>query len=160
MLSIIVACGLDRSIGVGGKLLWSLPSDLRYFRELTLGHSVVMGSRTFFSLPSGALPGRRNIVLSRTLSSLEGAEVYRDVSSVLGDIGGEQESFIIGGGEIYNLFLPYCDKVYLTEVSSTFPNADTHFPDLDSSWECISSVSHPSDSRHMYPYTFKVYLRK
>jgi dihydrofolate reductase len=123
----------DGVIGVDGELPWDLPEDRRLFRALTTGGTVVMGRRTWESLPprSRPLPGRRNVVLSTTLDTVEGAEVARSVAEVLA--AGHDQLWVIGGGGVYEAFLPHADDVVVTEVAGEFPG-DTVAPRLDERW--------------------------
>ena len=130
-ISIIVAMAQDGAIGQGNDLLVHIPGDLKRFKEITSGHSVIMGKNTFNSLPKGPLPNRRNIVLSRnTELKIEGAEVVNSVEGAINLVKGEAEVFIIGGGKIYEQFLPLANKLYLTTVEKAF-KADTFFPALN-----------------------------
>jgi dihydrofolate reductase len=125
-------------IGVDGTLPWHLPEDLRLFRALTLGSTVVMGRRTWESLPprSRPLPGRRNVVLSSTLDPADGVEVVRAASDVRA-LGGDV--WVIGGGGMYTAFLPHADEVVVTEVDAQLPG-DTWAPELDGRWELGARV--------------------
>lgn len=138
MLKAILAADKNWAIGVDGGLLIHLPSDLKYFKQMTLGKTVIMGDVTLFSLPgSKPLPGRRNIVLSLDKSlKVEGADVLHDIADVEGALAPGEEAMVIGGGTIYKLMLPMCDTVYATRLDAEF-KADTWFPDLDASdeWE-------------------------
>lgn len=150
-LSIIVAMGRDRSIGADNQLLWHLPQDLKRFRQLTTGHTIVMGRNTWHSLPCGALPNRRNVVVSRTLDEAQGAEVYRSVEEALRELEGEAEVFVIGGGQIYEQLLPRVSKLYLTVVEAEFAHADTFFPKIDwAAWHIVQEERVPADERNSF----------
>ncbi len=137
-MSIIAAVASDGAIGRHGGLVCHIKEDMRHFRRLTMGHPVVMGRKTFESLPGGALPGRRNVVVTRnasyhaddieTFPSLELA-VERLSADSVGDA--DVEIFIIGGGEIYRQALPLASRLYLTQIDATFADADTYFPEVD-----------------------------
>jgi dihydrofolate reductase len=129
----------DGVIGVDGDLPWDLPEDRRLFRALTLGSTVVMGRRTWESLPPRfrPLPGRRNVVLSTTLAAEEGVDVARSVDQVLA--AGHHELWVIGGGGVYEAFLPHADEVVVTEVEGEFAG-DTVAPRLDGDWTPAGSV--------------------
>lgn len=128
-VAIIVALGSDRAIGRGGDLIWRLPGDLPRFKRLTTGHTVIMGRRTWLSLPRRPLPGRRNIVVSRDPQfSPEGAMRAASPEEALRACAGEELIFIIGGGQLYDATLPLASRLYLTEVDAPCPDADTHFP--------------------------------
>lgn len=150
-LSIIVAMGRDRSIGADNQLLWHLPQDLKRFRQLTTGHTIVMGRNTWHSLPCGALPNRRNVVVSRTLDEAQGAEVYRSVEEALRELEGEAEVFVIGGGQIYEQLLPRVLKLYLTVVEAEFAYADTFFPEINwTDWRIVQEERVPADERNSF----------
>ncbi len=132
MISIIVATDERGAIGKDNQLLWHLPNDMKYFRELTTGHTVIMGRRTFESLPKGALPNRKNIVLTTTPDAhFDNCLVYHTLWNALIACEDEDEVFIIGGGSVYRQALEVADKLYLTMVHHTFPDADTFFPHVD-----------------------------
>ncbi len=128
-ISLIVAVAEDRAIGDKGNLLWHLSSDLKRFKAITTGHTIIMGRKTYDSLPNGALPNRRNIVISRQLKSLKDAEVYADIDEALKAASNEDTVYIIGGGEIYNKTFPLAKELHLTLVHKSYPEADTHFPE-------------------------------
>ena len=128
-ISLIVAVAEDRAIGDKGNLLWHLSSDLKRFKAITTGHTIIMGRKTYDSLPNGALPNRRNIVISRQLKSLKDAEVYADIDEALKAASNEDTVYIIGGGEIYNKTFPLAEELHLTLVHKSYPEADTRFPE-------------------------------
>lgn len=160
-ISIIVAMGVNRVIGCEGKLPWHLPSDLAHFKRLTTGHSVVMGRKTWDSIPERyrPLPGRINVVLSRTTTKLPGAICISSIDQVLRRGRKEEEIFVIGGGEIYKAFLPITDRIYLTEVLAD-PVGDTLFPKLEDGWICTRSGGPIQTSSDEYPMIFSLYERK
>ena len=128
-ISLIVAVSEDGAIGDKGNLLWHLSSDLKRFKAITTGHTIIMGRKTYDSLPNGALPNRRNIVISRQLKSLKDAEVYSDIDEALKATADEDTVFIIGGGEIYHKTFPRADELHLTLVHKSYPEAETRFPE-------------------------------
>ena len=128
-ISLIVAVAEDRAIGDKGNLLWHLSSDLKRFKAITTGHTIIMGRKTYDSLPNGALPNRRNIVISRQLKSLKDAEVYSDIDEALKATSDEDIVYIIGGGEIYKETFPRADELHITLVHKSYPEADTRFPE-------------------------------
>lgn len=134
-VSMIVAKGINNEIGADNKLLWHIPSDLKFFKETTMGKSIIMGRKTFQSLPK-ALPGRKNIVISRDPEfEAPGATVVTDINAALNESETE-EVFIIGGASIYEAFFPLATKLYITEVNFSCDYADVFFPDVDLSlWE-------------------------
>lgn len=160
MISIVVAIAENGAIGYKNDLLWHLPADLKRFKEMTTGHSIIMGSRTFRSLPKGALPNRRNIVLSRTQQDFPGAEWAASPEVALELVGDEAEAFVIGGAQVYEQMLPFTDKIYLTRVHADFPEADTFFPELDmSEWVELSRTEYPADEINRYATTLLELIR-
>ncbi|MFO7722519.1 MAG: dihydrofolate reductase [Bacteroidales bacterium] len=138
-IAIIVAMDQNRAIGLRGDMPWRLSADLKRFKRITLGHPVIMGRRTFESLPGGALPGRHNIVVTRNISfAPEGVTVANTPEKALEICAGEPIVFIIGGGELYRYFLPVADLLYLTTIENTW-EADTWFPEID--MKCFSIIS-------------------
>ena len=150
-LSIIVAVASDGAIGRANDLLWHLPADLKRFKELTTGHTILMGRKTFESLPRGPLPNRRNIIISRSLPAQPGAEVYSTIQQALEACASDEEVFIIGGGEIYRQLLPNTERIYLTRVQASFPDAEVFFPELDpTEWIEEAREVYPRDERNEY----------
>ncbi len=161
-LSIVAVIGKNNEIGKENNLLCRLPADLKYFKELTTGHIIVMGRKTFESLPKGALPNRTNIVLSRNKNlSFEGCLVFSSIEEIIDYSKDSSDIFIIGGGEIYEQFLPFANKLYLTKVHTQFDDADTFFPEINySEWEEIKREDHLADEKNPYDFSFVVYKRK
>lgn len=150
-LSIIVAIASDGAIGRANDLLWHLPADLKRFKELTTGHTILMGRKTFESLPRGPLPNRRNIIISRSLPTQPGAEVYPTIQQAMEACASDEEVFIIGGGEIYRQLLPNTERIYLTRVQASFPDAEVFFPELDpTEWIEEAREVYPRDERNEY----------
>lgn len=140
MLSIIACISqTNRAIGYQNRLLYHIKSDLTRFRELTTGHTIIMGRKTYESLPNGALPHRRNIVVSNSMKEMEGCEVYPNLEAALKAAEGKtEETFIIGGESIYRQSLPAAHKLYLTVVDATPQQADAFFPEINpEEWELI-----------------------
>ncbi len=161
LLSAIVAVARNGVIGDGDDIPWRLSTDLKYFKKTTSGHAVIMGRKTFATLDR-PLPNRTNIILTRNLFFVAtGTIVTHEIKEALTlatDLE-EEEVFIIGGGEIYRQALPYCDRVYLTEVDADAPGEVT-FPELDSrEWKEISREAHPADDRNDHAFAFVVYDR-
>ena len=129
-ITLVAAVAKDGAIGRDNALLWRLPEDMARFKTVTLGKPVVMGRKTWDSIPAKfrPLPGRRNLVVSRSVNELPGAEVFASLDAALAACAAEPETCVIGGGEIYALALPRADKLALTEVDAVFPDADRHFP--------------------------------
>lgn len=129
-ISIIAAVGKNLELGKNNDLIWHFKEDMRFFKETTTGHTVVMGRKTFESLPK-ALPNRRNIVISSNSDYVaEGAEVVTDINDIY-SLAENDEVFIIGGGKIYSRFINDADKLYLTEIDAAQPSADVYFPSFD-----------------------------
>lgn len=132
MLSIIVAAAENFAIGKNNDLIWHISADLRRFKALTTGHTVVMGRRTFDSLPSKPLPKRRNIVLTHDLAfQYPGVEVAHSVEEVLNCAKADEELFVMGGAAIYRQLLPHAHKLYVTWVHASYPDADVFFPPIN-----------------------------
>ena len=130
-ISIIACVGRNLELGKNNDLIWHLPNDLKYFKNVTSGKTVIMGRKTFESLP-GILPKRRNIVLQLpNESNIVGVEIFNDISSILDSVKNEDEAFIIGGASIYRQFLEYASKLYLTEVHKSCKDAEVFFPKFD-----------------------------
>jgi dihydrofolate reductase len=162
MISIIVAVAKNRAIGACNALLWRLSNDMKRFKELTTGHTIIMGRKTFESLPKGALPNRKNVIVSRHPNvTFKDCEVFNDLTAAIERCKDDPEVFIIGGGQIYKQALPYADKLYITYVHHTFDNADAFFPVIDAeSWMLSSNEDHPADEKNTLPYSFQTYIRK
>lgn len=159
ILSLIAAIGRNNELGKSNTLLWDLPRDMKHFRETTRGHTVVMGQKTFESL-GRPLPNRRNIVLSRdsafTNDGIEIVSSPEELNELLKNI--EEEVFIIGGGQIYKLMIEKADKLYITHVDETFPDADTYFPNIDLSiWKKVKSEVFKKDTDNAYDLDFAIY---
>ncbi|MBR1481201.1 MAG: dihydrofolate reductase [Paludibacteraceae bacterium] len=169
MISIIVAIDEHNAIGRRGELLCHLPDDLRHFKQVTAGATVIMGERTFFSLPRHPLPNRRNIVLTDVPGkTFEGAEVAYSIDEALRMADADRENFIIGGGMIYRQFFPLADKLYITHIEHTFDDADTFFPLItEDEWRPLTPdtathgiAAHNADDCHPFPFRFAEYLRR
>jgi len=157
-INIIAAVARNRAIGYKNRLIYHLPNDMRRFKELTTGHTILMGRRTFESLPHGALPNRRNIVLSHTLNGVEGCEIYRSLEEALAHCSDEEDIFIIGGAKVYEEAMAIADRLCLTEVADSPMHADTFFPPYDD-WKEVSREHHESDEKHAYSYDFTDYIK-
>lgn len=133
-ISMIAAVGKNLELGKNNDLIWHFKEDMKFFKETTMGHPVIMGRKTFESLPN-ALPGRKNIVISTNPEyKADGAEVVTSVEEAIKHAEAENtDAFVIGGGRIYTEFLPYADNLYLTEINAEYPDADTYFPDFNKS---------------------------
>ena len=159
-INIIVAIAQNNAIGFENKLLYWLPNDLKRFKALTTGHTIVMGRKTFESLPKGALPNRRNIVLSRQEIEFTGAERFPSLDAALAACCSEEEIFIIGGASVYQEAMNVANKLCITFIEDTPKQADAFFPSIDNSiWKETSRETHPTDEKHLYPYIFIDYER-
>jgi dihydrofolate reductase len=158
MISIIAAVAKDRAIGYQNKLIYWLPNDLKRFKALTTGHTIIMGRNTFLSLPKGALPNRRNIVLSRTQKDFPGCDTYASLREALQHCAPDEDIYIIGGASVYKQALPLANRLCLTEIDDTPAQADTFFPDY-SEWHEVWRENHDTDERHQHRYAFVDYER-
>ena len=162
ILSIIVAVGENNEIGYKNGLLWRLPADLKRFRELTTGHTVVMGRKTFESLPNGPLPNRKNVVISRNPQFTHpDCLVFSSLEEAFFKLSSEKEVYVIGGSQIYYQALPYASVLYLTRVHASFPKADTFFPEIDwTKWIKRCEEKHPADEKSKFSFTFYEYKKE
>ena len=154
-ITIIAAVAADGAIGREGRLLWHLSDDLRRFKRLTMGKPMVMGRRTFESLP-GALPGRRNIVVTRNASyRAEGAETAPSLEAALAMCAGAEDVMIIGGAQIYAEAMPLATRMELTRIDATAPDADAHFPSVDPArWRIVATDGPHCDPRSAVGYSY------
>ncbi len=160
-LSIIVAITKDFAIGNNNDLLTHIPGDLKRFKEITSGHSIIMGRNTLLSLPKWPLPKRRNIVMTTQKdAAFEGCEVVHSVDEAVASVKGETEAFVIGGGKVYEQMLPQCSKLYLTIVDKSF-EADTYFPTLNwDEWEEVEREDIPAGDKADFAYAYVTLVRK
>ncbi len=161
-ISIIAAVDLRLGIGFENKLLFWLPNDLKRFKALTTGHTIIMGRKTFESFPKGALPNRRNVVLSTHPATIcAGAEVFPSLEAALQSCQPDEHIYIIGGETLYRQAIALADELCLTEIDSTAPQADAFFPTVDPAiWKEKSRDAHPADEKHLCSYAFVDYIRK
>ena len=161
IISLIVAMAQNRAIGINNKMPWHLSADLKRFKKLTSGHAVIMGRKTFESLPNGPLPNRRNIIISETLNPVpKGCEKAESISEALKLTKQETEVFVIGGGTVYEQFIPLADKLYLTVIEADF-EADTYFPIINyKEWELVEKEVMDNDLQHEFVYRFETYEKK
>jgi len=161
-LSLIAAIDRHRAIGYQNKLLFWLPNDLKRFKALTTGHTILMGRKTFESLPKGALPHRRNVVLSSSQSlTLPGAEVFHSLQEALDACHPDELVYVIGGASLYQQALPLADALCLTEIDAEAPQADAWFPPIEPNvWYEKSRDARPADEKHPCPYAFVDYVRR
>ena len=161
MISIIVAVSEDLGIGKDNELLWHISEDLKRFKKLTSGNAVIMGKKTWESLPRRPLPGRKNIVLTDDPhESIENSVTAYSIDDALDKCGPGEEIFIIGGGSIYRQFMPIADRLFITHVHKKAP-ADIFFPEIDRSvWEIIEKEEFKTDESNNIPYTYTIYERR
>ena len=159
-ISIIVAIASNSAIGKDMRLLWHLSDDLKRFKKLTTGHTMIMGRNTFLSLPNGALPNRRHIVISDMAGeSFDGCEMAGSIEEAVQLAGTDEECFVIGGGMVYKQFLPMSGKLYLTQVHESF-EADTFFPEIDfSQWKAVYTEEVEAGERNHYTHTYTEFIR-
>ncbi len=171
ILSFIAAIGKNHELGFGNQLPWHLPDDLKRFKDITRGHTVLMGRKTYDSI-GRPLPDRRNIIITRdTTFVAPGIEVAHSLDEALRlasldngkrfeEVPEEPEVFVIGGGQVFTEALPRAQKMYLSHVETALP-ADSFFPKFDlGEWKILSEEFHPKDEKHLYDFTFKQYERK
>lgn len=158
MLSIIVAADRNNVIGKDNALIWHLPNDLRYFKEKTTGHAIIMGRRTFESVGK-PLPNRRNIIITRNPDfKADGCEVVTSLNEALQLVSPDDENFIVGGEDIYRQALPVTNRVYLTRIDHAF-EGDRHFPQLGAEWELTEQTQGIVDDRNAFAHTFQTFTR-
>ena len=159
MISLIAAIGKNNELGKGNTLVWSMPTDLKYFRDTTKGHTVIMGRKTFDSV-GRPMPNRKNIVITRDKTYKQaGVEVAHSLQEALDlEKNNKDEIFIIGGAEIYKQSMQIADRLYITHIDAEDKNADTFFPEIiPIVWNEISHEEHKKDSENPFDYTFSVY---
>ena len=163
IISLVVAASENNVIGKDNQLVWTLPKDMKFFKNVTWGMPVIMGRKTFESLDSKPLNGRKNIVITRKPGfKAEGASVVNSVDAAIA-LAAEmnyKEAFIIGGGEIFMLAYEKANKIYITRVHAEL-EGDTYFPVIEKNdWKLVSNVDNPADEKHAYPFSFQVWERK
>lgn len=161
-ISIIAAIARNRAIGFENKLLYWLPNDLKRFKALTTGHTIIMGRKTFESLPKGALPHRRNIVLSRDASlQFKDAEKFASLEEALDHCREDENLFIIGGASVYRQAIRLAERLYITCIADTPAQADAFFPEIDPGiWNETARDTRQADEKHPFSYSFVDYIRK
>jgi len=161
MISIIVAVAENYAIGKNNDLLWHISGDMKRFKALTIGHTVIMGKRTWESLPKRPLPGRTNIVITDDPSDhFDGCIMAWSIENALNKCNPQDESFIIGGASVYREFLPFTDRLYLTKVNKPF-DADVFFPQINfEEWVLKLKEDYPPDDENDFSYTYMIYDRK
>ena len=157
-VSSIVAISENHVIGKDNKLLWYLPNDLKHFKEITSGHTIIMGRKTFDSVGK-PLPKRRNIIITRQDIAIEGCEVVKSIEAALELCKDEKEVFIVGGAEIYKQSMKFTDRIYLTIVHQNF-EGDSFFPEINKEeWKEVSSEDFEPDEKNLIPYSFITFER-
>lgn len=157
---IVAAADKDGAIGRDGGMIWHIPADLRHFKNLTMGHAIIMGRLTWESLPKGALPGRRNIIISRDPDfSAVGAETVGSLEEAVALCDNDTMPFVIGGGQIYRLALPYASHLFLTRIMADPGEADTFFPMPDADWRLVEESDLESTPAGV-EYKFQTYRRR
>ncbi len=166
MINMIVAMAKHRAIGKDNELLVHLPDDLKWFKQKTSGHIVIMGSKTFRSLPNGALPNRDNIVLTKSNNVFNGAKISSDIdqaiklaNAISEKSGYKKEIFIIGGASIYSQFIRHADRLYITHIFEEFKDADTFFPEIDDNWKIVNIEASRTNIENEHPHVFVTYER-
>ncbi len=160
-ISIIVAIASNYAIGKDNDLLWHISKDLKRFKQITKGHYIVMGKRTYYSLPVRPLPNRTSLIITDVANEeIDNCLMAYSIEDAVGKMDKSNENFIIGGGSIYNQFMPLADKLYITRVHKDF-DADTFFPEISlDEWELESQEHVDDDPQNNFTYTFEIYNRK
>ena len=160
MITLIAAAAQNNALGKDNDLLWHLPDDFKRFKQLTTGHYIVMGRKTFESFPK-PLPNRTHVIITRQNDYLvEGCMVVNSLNEAIKKSPKNEEVFIIGGGEIYNQSIEIADKIELTRVHESF-EADAFFPEIDLNvWKLTHEEYHPKDEKHQYDFTFQTFVKK
>lgn len=164
-ISIVVAVGENNAIGRDGDLLWKLPKDMQFFKQTTMGHHVLMGRKTYESIPPKFRPlsGRVNLVVTRQQGyEAPGCRVVQTVDEAIAFAiaNEEEELMVIGGGEIYRQLFDRADRLYLTRVREPFEDADTYFPQIiPNRWQVVQTEKHYVDDKHKYNFEFQILER-
>lgn len=157
-INIVVAAAENNAIGKNNRLLWHLPLDLKHFKQITTGQTILMGRKTYDSIGK-PLPNRRNIIITRQPINLAGCEVAGSVEAALALCAEEKEVYIVGGAEIYRQMLPQTNRIFLTRVHKNF-DGDTFFPSLhETDWKVTAQINHASDEKNPLPYSFQTLER-
>jgi dihydrofolate reductase len=160
MIIMIAAAAENNALGKDNGLVWHLPDDFKRFKNLTSGHAIIMGRKTFESFQK-PLPNRLHIIITRQKNyQAEGCLVVSNLENAIALTDKNQDAFVIGGGEIYKLALSFTDKIELTRVHDSF-EADTYFPEIDEKeWQLIHEEYHPKDEKHKIDFTYQTFTRK
>ncbi|MFT3795119.1 dihydrofolate reductase [Flavobacterium sp.] len=159
MIILIAAVALNNGLGKDNRMIWHLPDDFKRFKRLTTGHHIIMGRKTFESLP-GMLPNRTHIIVTRQKDyHPENTIVVHSIEEAIELIPEGEDGFVIGGGEIYQLALPLADQLEITRVYASF-EADAFFPEITDQWKLVREEPHAIDDKHAWAFTFETYRRK
>jgi dihydrofolate reductase len=160
MIIMIAAVAENNALGKNNELVWHLPNDFKRFKALTTNHYIIMGRKTFESFPK-PLPNRTHLIITRQKDyNPEGCIVVDSIEKAIEVCPKNEDSYVIGGGEIYNLALPYADIIEITKVHHTF-EADAFFPKISKSeWQLVEAETNLRDEKHLYDYTYETYIRK
>ena len=164
MITLIAAAAENNALGKNNEMIWRLPDDFKRFKKLTSGHFIILGRKTYESL-DGPLPNRTHIIITRQENYAEKVDadcciVVDSIEDAIAKAASEDETFVIGGGEIYKLALPLADKIELTRVHGTF-EADAYFPEIDeNSWNLVQEEYHPKDERHNFDFTYQTFMKR
>jgi len=159
MIVMIAAAAENNALGKNNQLVWHLPDDFKRFKQLTTGHYIIMGRKTFESFPK-PLPNRTHVVITRQKDyHPEGCLIADSIESAISLVPKNEEAFVIGGGEIYNLAMPLADKIELTRVHASF-EADAFFPEINpAEWKLETTTYHPKDEKHQFDFTYETFLK-
>ncbi|WP_166922890.1 dihydrofolate reductase [Flavobacterium poyangense] len=159
MIIMIAAVAENNALGKNNELIWHLPNDFKRFKALTTNHHIIMGRKTFESLPK-PLPNRTHVVITRQENyQPEGCIVVKSIEEAIAKCPTNEDSFVIGGGEIYTLAMPFADVLEITRVHHSF-EADTFFPDIKKEeWQLVESEANEKDEKHLYDYTYETFVK-
>ena len=160
-MTLIAAAGENNELGLNGDLPWHLPDDFKRFKALTSGHKIIMGRKTMETFPK-PLPNREHLVITRdkNYSPKFECKLFHSLTDAIEYAKDDAQSFVIGGGEIYSLAMPFATHIELTRVHAQF-EADTYFPEIDDKhWQLVNEVIHPKDERHDHSFTYQTFKRK
>lgn len=164
MITLIAAAAENNALGKNNEMIWHLPDDFKRFKKLTSGNFIIMGRKTYESL-DGPLPNRTHIIITRQENYAEKVDancciVVDSIEDAIAKSASEDETFVIGGGEIYKLALPLADKIELTRVHGTF-EADAYFPEIDENkWNLVNEDYHPKDEKHNFDFTYQTFMKR
>lgn len=159
-ITLIAAVAENNALGKDNQMIWHLPDDFKRFKQLTSGHYIIMGRKTFDSLP-GMLPNRTHVIITRQKDyKQEGCIIVNSLEEALNACPQDEQVFIIGGGEIFKDSMAIVDKIELTYIYGISPEADAFFPEIDKDkWKLVEEVHHPKDEKHKFEFAFQTYLK-